>query len=106
MVGLVIVATLGNVTGSLVNYALGLGLGKSRNLSWLRPSEKNMARAMAFYQRYGRWTLLLSWLPVIGDPLTLIAGVMKETFWRFLMLVSVAKFLRYVVVAYFATQYA
>jgi membrane protein YqaA with SNARE-associated domain len=102
---LVVVATAGNVLGSVVNYAIGAGFGRLKQLDWLRPSEASMQRAEAFYQRYGRWSLLLSWVPVIGDPLTLIAGIMKEKFWRFLFIVSIAKLARYVVVAAFASRY-
>jgi membrane protein YqaA with SNARE-associated domain len=58
-----------------------------------------MARAQQWYQRYGCWTLLLSWLPVVGDPLTLVAGVMREPLWRFVLLVSIAKAGRYLVLA-------
>lgn len=103
---LVTVATVGNVLGSLVNYAFGLGVGHLQALQFLRPNAALMARAQQFYQRYGRWSLLLSWVPIIGDPLTLVAGVMREKLWRFLLLVSAAKMARYIIVAYFADQYA
>lgn len=56
-----------------------------------------MARAENFYHRYGVYSLWLSWMPIIGDPLTLIAGVLRERFWRFLVMVSLAKTARYVV---------
>ena len=52
-----------------------------------------------WYGRYGRWSLLLSWLPVIGDPLTLVAGIMREPLWRFMLIVTLAKTLRYTVLA-------
>lgn len=60
-------------------------------------SPEKLAKAQAGYHRYGRWSLLLSWVPVIGDPLTVMAGVMKEPFWSFLAIVTVAKAGRYVV---------
>ncbi|MGV2442260.1 YqaA family protein, partial [Bacillus atrophaeus] len=53
----------------------------------------------AWYRRWGRWSLLLSWLPVVGDPLTLVAGVLREPFWVFLALVTIAKLGRYLVLA-------
>jgi membrane protein YqaA with SNARE-associated domain len=102
---LVLVATAGNVLGSVVNYAIGAGFGQLKQLEWLRPSEASLRKAESFYERYGRWSLLLSWMPVIGDPLTLIAGLMKEKLWRFLVIVSLAKLGRYVVVAVFASRY-
>ena len=61
-------------------------------------SAQNMLKAQKIYQKYGYWSLFLSWLPIIGDPITLIAGLLKENFWRFLCIVSVAKFERYLFV--------
>ena len=58
-----------------------------------------LARAEGWYHRYGRWSLLLAWAPIIGDPLTVVAGVLRESFWVFLLLVSVAKIGRYLVLA-------
>ncbi len=59
-------------------------------------------RIQGAYRRYGWWSLLLSWTPVIGDPLTLVAGVMREPLWRFLLVVTLAKAIRYGVVAWLA----
>jgi membrane protein YqaA with SNARE-associated domain len=56
-----------------------------------------LARASTWYQRYGKWSLLLSWAPVIGDPLTLVAGVLREPLGPFLLLVTLAKVGRYLV---------
>lgn len=106
VIALIVVATAGNVLGSLLNYVVGFGLSASHRFAWLRPKESAMQRARSFYQHYGRWSLLLSWVPVIGDPLTFIAGAMRENVWRFLWIVTLAKFIRYVVVAYFASYYA
>lgn len=61
-------------------------------------STERLARIQAAYQRWGWWSLLLSWAPVIGDPLTLVAGVMREPLWRFLLVVTLAKATRYAVV--------
>ena len=58
-----------------------------------------MAPAEGWYRRYGRWSLLGAWLPVVGDPLTVVAGVLREPFWVFLALVTVAKGGRYLVLA-------
>nr|WP_315437772.1 YqaA family protein [uncultured Pseudomonas sp.] len=100
--GLLGVATLGNVLGSLVNWWLGRGLERFQDRRWFPVSAKHMATARKHYERYGHWSLLLSWLPVIGDPLTLIAGVMREPLGRFLLIVTLAKGARYAVVAMLA----
>ena len=99
------IATLGNVLGSLVNFALGWFAAGTTSAQKYGPSERQLRRAREFYNKYGRWSLLLSWLPVIGDPLTLVAGVMRERVSIFLLLVTVAKLFRYVVVALLANQY-
>lgn len=91
-----LVATLGNVLGALVNWWLGLLLLQPRvNQAWWQPSEQRLQQAQAWYRRYGRWSLLLSWMPVLGDPLTLVAGLLRERLVVFLLLVSLAKGARY-----------
>lgn len=97
--GLLGVATLGNVLGSLVNWWLGRGLERFQDRRWFPVNARHMATTRKHYERYGHWSLLLSWLPVIGDPLTLIAGVMREPLGRFLLIVTLAKAARYAVVA-------
>lgn len=96
---LVLVATAGNTLGSLINWILGRGIERFKNKRWFPVSEKAMARAEAFYRRYGRWSLLLSWAPVIGDPLTLVAGMLRESLLPFLLIVGFAKMVRYIVLA-------
>ena len=99
VLGLWLVATLGNVLGSLVNWWLGRRLEQYKERRWFPVGPRHLERARQHYQRYGHWSLLLSWMPVIGDPLTLIAGIMREPFWRFVLLVSLAKGGRYLVLA-------
>ncbi|MFJ3408571.1 YqaA family protein [Pseudomonas protegens] len=96
VLGLWLVATLGNVLGSLVNWWLGQRLEHYKERRWFPVSSRHLERA----QRYGHWTLLLSWMPLIGDPLTLVAGVMGEPLKRFLLLVTLAKGARYAVLAW------
>jgi membrane protein YqaA with SNARE-associated domain len=95
--GLVAIASLGNVLGSLLNWLLGRYLEHFRQRRWFPVSEARLRQAQQWYARYGRWSLLLSWLPIIGDPLTLVAGVMRERLWLFLLIVSLAKTTRYAV---------
>lgn len=92
---LLTVATVGNVVGSVVNWLLGRSVERFKDRRWFPVSQKHLQKARLHYQRWGHWSLLLSWVPIIGDPLTLVAGVMREPFWRFLLLVSLAKGARY-----------
>lgn len=99
VLALLLVASTGNVLGSLVNWWLGRYLQRFRERRWFPVSEQRLQQAQGWYARYGRWTLLLSWLPVIGDPLTLVAGIMREPLWRFVLIVTLAKTARYSVLA-------
>lgn len=92
-------ATLGNVLGSLVNWLLGRGIEVFRDRRWFPVGPIALARAERWYRRFGRWSLLASWAPVIGDPLTLAAGMLREPLWSFLVLVTIAKLARYLIVA-------
>ncbi len=96
---LLLVATVGNVLGSWVNWLLGRQVDRFKDRRWFPASPAALARAEGWYRRYGRWSLLLSWVPIIGDPLTLVAGMLKEPLWSFLALVGFAKFARYIAVA-------
>lgn len=96
---LVLVATVGNVLGSVINWVLGRYLLRFKNRRWFPASDRQLDRAQGWYRRYGRWSLLGSWLPLVGDPLTVVAGVMREPFGTFLVLVTIAKAGRYVVLA-------
>lgn len=94
---LLIVASIGNVLGSVINWLLGRGIERFRDRRWFPANEAALTRAQGWYQRYGKWSLLLSWAPVIGDPLTVIAGVMREPLPVFLLFVTIAKVGRYAV---------
>ena len=96
---LLLVATLGNVLGSWVNWLLGRSIEHYRERRWFPVSPTRLQQAQGWYARYGRWSLLLSWMPVIGDPLTLVAGVMRERLWIFMAIVTLAKASRYAVLA-------
>ena len=70
---LLAVATFGNVLGSTLNWVLGRSIERLRHKRWFPVSESELEKAEQFYLRYGRWSLLLSWVPIIGDPLTVVA---------------------------------
>lgn len=96
---LLLVATVGNVLGSLVNWLLGRSIERFRHKRWFPVGESKLEKAQRFYLRYGRWSLLLSWVPIIGDPLTMVAGVMREPLWSFMLIVTLAKGARYLLLA-------
>lgn len=96
---LLVVATVGNVLGSVINWILGRYLLRFKGRRWFPSNDQQLARAQSWYRRYGRWSLLGSWLPVVGDPLTVVAGVMCEPFVPFIVLVILAKGTRYLVLA-------
>lgn len=98
-VGLVVVASIGNVLGAVVNWWLGRGLEHFRHARWFPVSEAQLARAQGWYARWGVWTLLLSWAP-FGDAFTVIAGVLRCPLWLFLVLVGAAKTGRYILLAW------
>jgi membrane protein YqaA with SNARE-associated domain len=98
LVVLVAVATLGNVLGACINWLLGRYLEHFKNKRWFPVKEAALDKAARTYQRYGVWSLLLSWVPIIGDPLTMIAGLLRTPFPLFVLLVTIGKLARYVVV--------
>ena len=98
-----IFATLGNTLGSMVNYWLGLK-GENYLEEKGHISAQKMEKARGFFDTYGGWTLLLSWVPIIGDPLTFIAGVLRYNFKWFSLIVAVAKGTRYAIVIFLASS--
>ena len=92
---LLFTATAGNVLGACVNWWLGRHLQRFKDKRWFPVSKKLLARARIIYRRYGVWTLLLAWVPFIGDPLTIIAGILRTPFWLFAVLVTFGKAGRY-----------
>ncbi|AOS96652.1 Inner membrane protein YqaA [Microbulbifer aggregans] len=97
---LVVVATIGNTLGAVVNWYLGRYLLHFQDRRWFYFSKKQIGRAQEWFQRYGFWSLLLAWMPVGGDALTLIAGIMRVNLWLFILLVGIGKGLRYLSVVF------
>tara|TARA_B100000767_G_scaffold262827_1_gene275910 strand:+ start:40 stop:453 length:414 start_codon:yes stop_codon:yes gene_type:complete len=97
---LLAVASFGNILGSVVNWALGF---YSRNLitkKWFPFKDKQIKDSSKWFSKFGKWTLLFAWVPIIGDPLTLVSGLLKIKFIEFLILVTIGKFSRYFLIYY------
>ena len=98
---LLIVASSGNILGSIVNWILGF---YSRNLTskkWFPFKDEQIKRSSNWFNKFGKWSLLFAWVPIIGDPLTLAAGLLRVKFTEFLILVSIGKVFRYFLIYYF-----
>lgn len=96
---LVIVATIANSLGSLLNYFLGLK-GEEYLVEKKLLNEKMIIKSKGYFDKYGSICLLFSWLPIIGDPITFVAGILKYNLKKFIVLVVIAKFSRYFFIAY------
>lgn len=99
---LVAIASAGNILGALVNWYLGRFANHWRDRRWFPISASQLDKATIWYQRYGKYSLLASWVPIIGDPITLAAGLLRTPFVPFLILVSIAKTARYLIIAWLA----
>jgi len=97
---LLIVASFGNILGSIFNWYLGKKITIFQDRKWFPVSPKQLNKSQKYFQKYGLWSLLLAWVPVIGDPLTLLAGVLKVRFSIFFLLVSISKISRYIFIIY------
>ena len=97
---LLVVASFGNVLGSVFNWSLGF---YSRNLStkkWFPFKETQIERSSKWFSKFGKWSLLFAWLPIVGDPLTFVAGLLRVRFLDFVILVAIGKVSRYLIVFY------
>lgn len=97
---LLFVATAGNTLGAMVNWLLGRFLLHFQSRSWFPVKSSSMQSAQQHFQRYGTWCLLFSWLPVVGDALPFVAGIMRVRWWLVLVLCAVGKGARYAVIIY------
>ncbi len=99
-------AVMGNVLGSLVNWICGRFLAAFRDRKWFPVSPRRYAQAAGWFERYGVWSLLFAWAPVVGDPLTVIAGAFRVGFLPFLLLVTIGKLVRYLFILWVASSLA
>ncbi|MBE0364741.1 hypothetical protein PULV_a2499 [Pseudoalteromonas ulvae UL12] len=96
--GLFFAATIGNVLGSCVNWWLGREFLRFKDKKWFPLDSETLEKAQTRFKRYGTYSLLLAWVPIIGDPLTIVAGTMKVRFDLFIVLVTIGKACRYAAV--------
>lgn len=97
---LVLSATAGNLLGSLITYSMGRAGNSAMHHQWLRIDAQQIQRAEQWFDRWGKPSLLLAWLPIVGDPLCLVAGLLRAPLAWFLMLVGIGKLLRYTALAW------
>ena len=84
----------------MVNYALGFKFGKEIATDKLKVSEAAFNRASYTFTKWGKWSLFLCWVPIIGDPITLVAGVLRSPIWFFILAVTLSKTARYAALLY------
>lgn len=101
---LITIASVGNILGSITNYYIGRYLTRFENTRFVNKNSKIFKKATALYEKYGKITLFFAWVPVIGDPLTIIGGFFRVNFKQFVIIVSIGKILRYIVVAWIAAK--
>lgn len=95
---LLIVASIGNTLGSVLNYGMGRFALHYQDRKWFPVAQADLTNAQGWFAHWGQWSLLLAWVPIIGDPLTVAAGLMRMDFGRFLILVAISKTTRYMVI--------
>nr|WP_248280284.1 VTT domain-containing protein [Marinomonas sp. UCMA 3892] len=91
-------ASLGNTLGGLTNWFLGLYLVRFEHKKWFPMKASTRQKAELFFNKYGIWSLLFTWLPVVGDGIALVSGVLRTPIWYFLPLVLIGKAARYALI--------
>jgi len=102
---LIFIASLGNIFGSIINWYIGLYITKFADRNWFPYQKKQLDKVSSWYLKYGKWSLFLCWVPIIGDPLTIVAGIFRVPLIIFLTIVSISKVLRYIFVGYIALKF-
>lgn len=96
---LITFSSLGNILGSVFNWVLGFYFIKLQNKKWFPFNQEQISKSSQWFEKYGKWSLLFAWVPIIGDPLTFVAGTMKTKFFIFLILVGIGKISRYLFIS-------
>ena len=102
IINLIFIASLGNILGSILNWYLGFHFVKFKEKKWFPINKRQLEKASLWFLNYGKWSLFLSWVPFVGDPLTVVAGMLRVPIITFLIIVSISKILRYVIVSLIA----
>ena len=104
IINLIFFASIGNILGSILNWCIGYFLTNLKDWKWFPINKSQLTRVSSWFLKYGKWTLFLSWVPIIGDPLTIIAGIFRVPIYTFILIVSLAKTMRYVFISLVATN--
>ena len=96
---LITFSSLGNILGSVFNWVLGFYFIKLQNKKWFPFNQEQISKSSQWFEKYGKWSLLFAWVPIIGDPLTFVSGTMKTKFFIFLILVGIGKISRYLFIS-------
>ena len=104
IIHLIFFASIGNILGSILNWCIGYFLTNLKDRKWFPIDKSQLTRASSWFLKYGKWTLFLSWVPIIGDPLTIVAGIFRVPIHIFILIVSLAKTMRYVFISLIATN--
>ena len=102
---LLVSASVGNVLGSVFNWVCGYYVNYFIKKPWFPIPENKIQKGTEIFNKYGKWSLLLSWVPFIGDPITFVAGTLRYSLIPFVILVSIGKVGRYLVI-YFSILWA
>ena len=102
---LLTVASIGNILGSVFNWICGYYAAYFIQKKWFPINQNQIDKATKFFSKYGKWSLLLAWVPFVGDPLTFVAGTLRYSIIPFVVLVSIGKVGRYIAI-YFSTLWA
>jgi len=97
---LLVLASFGNILGSVVNWFIGFYSRNFTSKKWFPFKETQIERSSKWFSKFGKWSLLFAWVPILGDPLTLVAGLLRVRFLDFIILVAIGKVSRYLVVLY------
>ncbi len=93
-------ASLGNICGSIINWYLGKKILIFEKRKWFPTTSNQLIRSQKIFNKYGLWSILLAWVPIIGDPITVLAGILKVSFFKFIILVTLSKVSRYIFLIY------